>query len=477
MDSTALLRWACAADGVPTLAGLDPARCSITVEPFPHGQSNPTYLATVLSPRTRSNFVMRCRPHGKLLPSAHRIDREYQIYASLAQTPVPVPAVYGAYCRDTSVIGVEFFAMEYVIGTVYTDVSLPNVSPAERAEISSEMVRVLSYIAAVDAPSVGLASLSRGASAPWTRRQLTRWTAQYEASKIPGGDYAEMDALVTALEKACVLDTAVAPGESRSLVHGDYRLDNCIFGRKNGKLRVLAVIDWELAALGDPRADLATLCTPYFLDGSSIKQPELAAMALERPVPAGIPPSEKNIVAMYADDTGVPVSVVAKRMPFLNALALFRLAAIGYGVAARAQAGNASSRNAHLIGQRVPLLFVRSALNVLDRDAASLKPIAISNNLEHSVARFIHSEIIPLEDSYSAHVTSDTRWTPWEPMQNLKAKAKDAGLWNLWLPPAVGGMLSAVEYAPLAELMGRCIFASEVFNCSAPDTGNMELVS
>jgi aminoglycoside phosphotransferase (APT) family kinase protein len=444
MDSTALLRWACAADGVPTLAGLDPARCSITVEPFPHGQSNPTYLATVLSPRTRSNFVMRCRPHGKLLPSAHRIDREYQIYASLAQTPVPVPAVYGAYCHDTSVIGVEFFAMEYVIGTVYTDVSLPNVSPAERAEISSEMVRVLSYIAAVDAPSVGLASLSRGASAPWTRRQL---------------------------------DTAVAPGESRSLVHGDYRLDNCIFGRKNGKLRVLAVIDWELAALGDPRADLATLCTPYFLDGSSIKQPELAAMALERPVPAGIPPSEKNIVAMYADDTGVPVSVVANRMPFLNALALFRLAAIGYGVAARAQAGNASSRNAHLIGQRVPLLFVRSALNVLDRDAASLKPIAISNNLEHSVARFIHSEIIPLEDSYSAHVTSDTRWTPWEPMQNLKAKAKDAGLWNLWLPPAVGGMLSAVEYAPLAELMGRCIFASEVFNCSAPDTGNMELVS
>jgi aminoglycoside phosphotransferase (APT) family kinase protein len=483
MDLCSLLRWASDTNGVPSLRCVNPIQCSATASRFAHGQSNPTFLVSV-SFLARINFtpdpvqfVLRCRPHGTLLPSAHRLDREYLIYSALAKTSVPAPAVLGSYCRDTGVIGVEFFAMEYVQGRIYTDVSLDGVSAVERAEIYQEMVRVLTCIAAVDTRAVGLAALSRSTPLPWTRRQLTMWTSQFRTSKLPCGDYKDMETLVDALERVCEADSAETPAGLQSLVHGDFRLDNCIFGRQAGRLRVLAVIDWELAALGDPLADLATFCTPYFLESSIVKQrPELSTIIMARPIPEGIPPSEKNILAMYASATSCSYRAIVRRMPFLTALALFRFASISYGVAARARAGNASSRSAHLVGETVPIMFVRAALGILEGSSAAEIPCAIDDNLEHRVARFLHSEVMPLEASYAAHIMSDLRWASWPPMEVMKSKAKDANLWNLWIPKAVGGKLSAVAYAPLAELMGRCVYASEVFNCSAPDTGNMELV-
>lgn len=479
LNVDSLVRWACAG-GVPTLKGVNPEKCTSSCTKFAHGQSNPTYRCSVQQQGAANvSFVVRCKPHGKLLPSAHRIDREHLLYKALAATDVPVPEVY-EYCDNMGVLGTEFFAMEYVDGRIFKDVSLRSVtSPDERRHIYAELVRVLCTIRAVDLTSTGLDHLSPGSS-PWAQRQLRRWTQQYRASKLPGRQYDKMDELIEALE--LMYASSVSTTQERAcLLSGDFRLDNCIFHPT--KPRILAVIDWELSALGDPISDLATLLTPHYIPAEALnKMPALESSILADPAPAGVP-TVHEIVGMYARYSGLSATAVSSKLQFHVCLALFRLAAICYGVAARAHMGNASSNSARWLGDTAPGLFVATALGVAkDRPLRpaprqSSRSRAVESPLLDLAVAFIEKEVLPLEPQYNAHVLSDKRWTPWAPLETLKFKARAWGLWNLFLPKALGGELSALEYAPIAEWTGRCLYAAEAFNCSAPDTGNMELLA
>jgi alkylation response protein AidB-like acyl-CoA dehydrogenase/aminoglycoside phosphotransferase (APT) family kinase protein len=486
LPAAALLAWACAGGNVPALSGRSPSSLQLTARKFAHGQSNPTYHVRATAVRAAgaapfaAEFVLRARPPPPLLPSAHRLDREHAVYAALAATGVPVPAVWG-YCGDAAVIGVEFYAMEYVRGRVFQDVALPRLAAAERRAVYSECVRVLRLIAGVDARAVGLAGATRpGGGTGWAERQVTRWTAQFRRSAVDGGEYGEMERLIGELERVYCGgaggDGAGADGEAR-LVQGDFRLDNCIFHA--AEPRILAVIDWELWAVGDPVADLATFLVPFHVPSAALlRAPRLAAVVLPHPRPPGVP-TEAEIVRAYGAVAGG-----GRRLLMHVALALFRLASICYGVAARARAGNASSKEAAWFGATASILFVRAALAAVEEakaaeaaDSGGSVAVAVSGTLQERVARFLRARIAPLERSYGEHVSGARRWDVWAPMEGLKCDARAAGLWNLWLPKAVGGRLTAAEYAPLAELMGRVVYAAECFNCSAPDTGNMDLLA
>lgn len=476
---------------MPQLSGRYPPDYTIAAKKFAHGQSNPTYLVTVTPVRkSRASpyeFVIRTRPHGLLLPSAHRIEREAAIYAALQQTPVPVPEVYGT-CADSDVIGRAFFAMEYVRGRVFNSCSLPGVSAIERGEIYSAAVRALISISRIDVKAAGLGRMARASSSGgWAARQLARWTAQFQKSRAPGGEYSEMEHLIALLEDL-MRGVGADGGDDCSdgvmrLVHGDFRLDNCIF--HPSEARVVAVIDWELSSVGDPLADLATFLVPFYMPEDAIQRwPHMATVIFSQPRPNGIP-GESEVLGLYKNGGGKGLAGGERRRLFHLALALFRLASITYGVAARARSGNASSDYALAMGEAAPSLFVGAARGVVekanrlppDSDKMNSNAGAISSSLVERVAHFIRCRVMPLEKSYEEHVNSDERWNVWGPIETLKREAKEAGLWNLWLPRAVGGKLGAAEYAPLAELMGQCVYAAEAFNCSAPDTGNMELLA
>jgi alkylation response protein AidB-like acyl-CoA dehydrogenase len=295
--------------------------------------------------------------------------------------------------------------------------------------------------------------------------------------------------------------------------HGDYRLDNLVFDPVDSST-ILAVLDWELSTLGDPLADVAYNCLPYHLYECAQQIPNLPA--LPRPLPAGIP-TEEQYIQMYCKARGLQYPLNAD-WSFYLALALFRLASILAGVGARAKAGNASSRIAAEMGaDSVVRSLAAQALSILNQNKSSsssgtaaapsstlvpgLGPSEKVKSILERLHRFMADHIIPAEAILDAHAASDTRWTIHPLQEQLKIKAKQAGLWNLWLPAdmaiklkplilselsnssskeislLLGPGLSNLEYSHCAEVMGRCVWASEVFNCSAPDTGNMEVLA
>jgi aminoglycoside phosphotransferase (APT) family kinase protein len=292
------------------------AECQI--RQFQGGQSNPTFhLAT-----PGAAYVLRKKPPGVLLPSAHAVDREFTVMRALAGTAVPVPKML-LLCTDESVIGQMFYIMQCVEGRVFTDPGLPQLSVAERAALYASMNETLANLHRVDIAQAGLTGFGRPEG--FLTRQIARWSRQYAAAQLPR--CVAMDQLMAWL-------AAHDPGpEEVAIHHGDFRLGNLMI--HPSEPRVIAVLDWELATLGHPLADLAYSCLvyhgPVFMSGAT----PLASSA-------GIP-SEADFVGAYCRRVGRgPVAA----WPYFLGFSLFRAAAILAGVYRRALDGNAADANA-----------------------------------------------------------------------------------------------------------------------------------
>jgi len=301
---------------------------TIAVEKFKGGQSNPTYLVKAGD----KSYVLRRKPQGVLLPSAHAVDREYRVITALEKTAVPVAKTY-ALCLDDAVIGTAFYIMDYVPGRIFWDPSLPGMNPLQRAAIFAEMNRVISALHSVDVQAVALADYGRPGN--YIARQVARWSKQYQASETE--KIVAMDKLIDWLPEH------IPGGEETSLVHGDFRIDNLIFHPSEAK--ILAVLDWELSTLGHPLADFAYHCLAWRLAPGQFRGllgHDLAALGI---------PCEADYVAAYCQRTGRE-GVVKQHWEFYLIYNLFRLAAILQGVMARAVQGNAASSDALAAGRR-----------------------------------------------------------------------------------------------------------------------------
>ncbi len=297
-------------------------RGPITAEKFAGGQSNPTYLIDAVS----GKYVLRRKPPGELLKSAHAVDREFRVMKALAQSDVPVPTMR-LLCDDDSVIGSMFYVMDYIDGRIFWDAGLPEQSPTERGAIYDAMNRVLANLHNIDVDRVGLSDYGRPGN--YFERQLSRWTSQYRASETEA---------MPAMEKLIVwLNENLPPDDGLVCInHGDFRLDNMMFD--NDTPTVLALLDWELSTLGHPYADLAYQCMQLRIP-SDAAIPGLGG--IDRSA-LGIP-SEQDYVRRYCERRGIEG---IDHWVFYLAFAFFRLSAILQGVYKRALDGNASSQKA-----------------------------------------------------------------------------------------------------------------------------------
>lgn len=317
----------------------------ITATKFDGGQSNPTFKIEAAS----GEYVLRRQPPGKLLPSAHAVDREFRVMSALAGTEVPVPPMIHL-CEDKSVIGSMFFLMDYCKGDIYWNPSLPEKTPAQRSAMYAEMSRVLAALHSVNVEAVGLADYGRPGN--YFERQLSRWTKQYRASEID--PIPAMDELIAWLEKALPEDDGQV-----SLVHGDFRLDNFMWHPNEEK--IMAMLDWELSTLGHPFSDIAYQCMQLRMPADNpIGIPGLDG--LDR-TELGIP-TEEEYVRMYCERRGIDS---IPNWSFYLAFNFFRFAAIAQGVAKRALDGNASNKRASLAGKAVEPL-AQAALNVIHQN-------------------------------------------------------------------------------------------------------------
>jgi aminoglycoside phosphotransferase (APT) family kinase protein len=296
----------------------------LTAEKFAGGQSNPTFKLSAGG----NQYVLRRKPPGELLKSAHAVDREYRVITALADTDVPVAKTY-CLCEDESVIGSMFYVMEFVDGRVFWDATLPELgSNEERTAIYDEMNRVLANLHNVDVDAVGLADFGRPGN--YFERQISRWTKQYRASETEHN--ASMEKLIEWLPANLPEDDGVV-----SLVHGDYRLDNVMFHKTEP--RIIAVLDWELSTLGHPLADLSYQCMAWALPQSDTGMSGLGGIDRHA---IGLPTDEEYI-ARYCERTG---RENIENWNFYLVFCFFRLAAILQGVKKRALIGTASSAEA-----------------------------------------------------------------------------------------------------------------------------------
>jgi aminoglycoside phosphotransferase (APT) family kinase protein len=309
------------------------------VRQFKGGQSNPTYQ--IVTPGQR--YVLRRKPPGKLLPSAHAVDREFRVISALHPTGFPVAKPFGL-CVDESVIGTIFYVMDSVEGRILWDGSLPGMAPAERRAIYEAKIATLAALHNTDHKAVGLEDFGKPGS--YFERQIGRWAKQYKLSEtdpIP-----EMDALIE------WLPATVPPGETTTIVHGDYRLDNMILHPTEP--RVLAVLDWELSTLGDPLGDFTYHLMNWVMPAG--QRSGLAGLDLEA---LGIP-SMEEYVALYCAHTGRPG---IDQIDWYFAYNMFRLAAILQGIVGRVRDGTAASANAVDNADRVkPLAHAAHAFAV-----------------------------------------------------------------------------------------------------------------
>lgn len=298
----------------------------LTVEQFKGGQSNPTYK--LITPAKK--YVLRRKPPGKLLASAHAVDREYKVITALAGSDVPVAKTW-CLCEDDSVIGTPFYVMDCVEGRVLWDPALPDFEPAQRRAMFEEMNRVMAALHQVDYAKVGLGDYGKPGN--YFARQIDRWSKQYRASETE-----KIEAFDKLMEW---LPANIPPGDESSIVHGDYRMDNVIFHPTEP--RILAVLDWELSTLGHPLADFSYHCMTWHIPKGVFRG--LAGVKL---ADLGIP-TEAEHVAAYCQRTGRgPID--PNHWDFYIAYNLFRLGAILQGIAGRVKDGTAASKQAAAMG-------------------------------------------------------------------------------------------------------------------------------
>ena len=314
-DELKLQEWF--GDNVPSAGKID------KVVQFKGGQSNPTYKIS----STNQVFVLRRKPPGILLPSAHAVDREYKVITALQNTEVPVPKTYGL-CEDADIIGTPFFVMDFLDGTVYWDLLLSEKSPQERMEIYANKNKVIAELHNVDYESVGLSDYGKPGN--YIARQVSRWTKQYLASETE--NIPAMNNLID------WLPPNIPDEDETSIVHGDYRLDNMVFCSNNN---VMGVLDWELSTLGHPIADFNYHCISW----KNIPQLADQKFCNENGIP-----TEEEYRNMYSRYTGKKLD---ENWEFYTIFNIFKLAGILQGIMGRVRDGTAASKHAEERGNQV----------------------------------------------------------------------------------------------------------------------------
>jgi len=290
----------------------------VTAEEFAGGQSNPTYLLSA----GEEQYVMRRKPPGELLKSAHAVDREFKVMSALQNTNVPTAKTY-ALCTDDDVIGTWFYIMEYLDGRVIWDSTAGPYTPQERGEIWDSANDALAKLHCVDFEAVGLSDFGKHSS--YIERQLSRWSSQYEYTKTEENPY--MDNLIEYLPKN------VPQEDSCTIVHGDPKIDNMMMHKERNE--VIGILDWELSTLGNPLSDFAYMCMRY---RDSLRGVDLKALGI---------PSEQEYIEAYCRRTG---RSGIDNWDYYLAFNMFRLAAILQGIAKRVRDGTAASRSAEEAG-------------------------------------------------------------------------------------------------------------------------------
>lgn len=498
---------------------------TFSVKQFGHGQSNPTFLVEAGNGDVVKRYVLRKKPPGKLLKSAHAVDREYTVLKALGEhTRVPVPKVY-CFCADASVIGTSFYIMEYLDGRIFVDPRLPGVAPQRRRAIYIETARVLAAMHSANVDAIGLGRYGRRDK--YCTRQVERWGEQYIASTGEGKSprYAKMLKLTDWLQQNIPSEDSL--GASAGLVHGDFRIDNVVFHPVED--RVIGVLDWELSTLGNQMSDVAYSCMAYLVD-VNLDHPQLGTGFEFTGIPEGIP-SQAEYLAEYCFASGKVWP--AKEWKFYVAFAMFRGASIYAGVHSRWIMGNATggerARNAGNLANGLidfawdfisrksvlpdqppsaPIVHNYTTQSGREKEFQGLSeengrfiPSKKVLELRKKLIKFMEERIYPLENEFYKLAQSSSRWTVHPEEEKLKELAKGEGLWNLFIPldsaerarklifegnnsalsnnphdQLLGAGLSNLEYGYLCEIMGRSVWAPQVFNCGAPDTGNMEVL-
>ena len=292
------------------------------IEQFKGGQSNPTYKIITES----KNLVLRRKPPGKLLPSAHAVDREYKVITALYQTGVPVPKTYGL-CEDDDVAGTAFFIMDFLDGDLFWDPMIPTMTNRDRTQIYKNKNKTLAKLHSVDYKKIGLEDYGKPGN--YVARQVSRWSKQYRASETDNIE--AMNNLIDWLPKN------IPDDDETTIVHGDYRLDNMIL--KNNE--VIGILDWELSTLGHPIADFSYHCLSWRTQEAFWDQTKLKELGI---------PSEREYMEMYCENSGKDLS---NNWEFYMAFNMFKIAGILQGILGRVRDGTAASRHAEERGNMV----------------------------------------------------------------------------------------------------------------------------